>query len=274
MQRDTTGQLSTHIHTPQHLSIFPCGECPGHPSPSPLLFNGPQQVPATWQCGDGSWEHPAGAGVPATLHPPHPTHTQPGLLAVPPWVCCVCQTPISFHFKLPTLSPAEKKELLKGTPRICLPEGKEQPVAQRWCTLGRCVKPLHPHHLTWGPGENRESQGGRRRHYEEGGPQGRSCRVSMPHTARNSCLRPRGVCCKEIEPGVCYKGQDLEGPLPSWGRASLWGRSRRWVLEEGARAKPRPRRHLLGRRDTGDLLPCSASPLLPVQLFTTHKGSP
>lgn len=81
-----------------------------------------------------------------------------------------------------TLSHAEKKGFLKWTPRICLPEGKEQPLAQRWCSLGRCVKPLHLHHLPWGPGENRESQGGRRRHYEEGGPQGHSGRVSMaPH---------------------------------------------------------------------------------------------
>ena len=119
-----------------------------------------------------------------------------------------------------TLSHAEKKGLLKGTPRICLPEGKEQPLAQRWHSLGRCVKPLHPHRLTWGPGESKESQGGRRRHYEEGGPQGHSGRSPWPHTAsytsfgaRNPCSKPRGVCCKEIGPGVCYKGLDLEGPL-------------------------------------------------------------
>ena len=182
LQRDTTEQLSTHIYTPHNTTVYFQQGMPRPSQPTPPLFNGPQQVPAPWQCGDKSWEHPAGAGVPATLCRPI-LHTHSLGFSRSHRGCAVsARRPSLSISKCPHSPHAEKKGLLKGTPRICLPEGKEQPLAQRWHSLGRCVKPLHPHRLTWGPGESKESQGGRHRHYEEGGPQGHSGRVSMaPH---------------------------------------------------------------------------------------------
>ena len=262
----------THIHTPQHHSVFPAGNAqaiPAHPSSLQRATAGTSHLAVWWwELGTSSW----GWGTSHSL-PPHPTHTQPGLFTVPPWVCCVCQTPVSFHFKVPTLSPMQKRRgSWKGPPGYV----SQRERSSHWLRDGT------PWGGAWNPCIRTVSPGDqvRARRAREGDtgitrrvdPKATQVGSPWPHTAsytsfgaRNPCSKPRGVCCKEIGPGVCYKGLDLEGPLSWWEYASLWGWSRRWGLEEGARARPRPRRHLLGRSDAGD--PSHARPL-PCSLFS------
>ena len=136
LQRDTTEQLSTHIYTPHNTTVYFQQGMPRPSQPTPPLFNGPQQVPATWQCGDESWEHPAGAGVPATLCRPI-LHTHSLGFSRSHHGCAVsARRPSLSTLKCPHSLPCRKEGAPERDPQDLSPRGKGAAVGSQMALPG------------------------------------------------------------------------------------------------------------------------------------------